>query len=42
VVREIESLRRDLAKLVSDEKYEEAAMIRDKIKDLEKRLSDQV
>ncbi len=41
VVREIESLRRDLAKLVSDEKYEEAATVRDKIKDLEKRLSDE-
>ncbi|NLB72719.1 MAG: hypothetical protein GX795_01635 [Firmicutes bacterium] len=40
VVREIESLRRELAKLVSDEKYEEAAAVRDKIKVLEKRLSD--
>ncbi|NLB73091.1 MAG: hypothetical protein GX795_03580 [Firmicutes bacterium] len=41
VVREIENLRRELAKLVSDERYEEAATVRDKIKDLEKRLSDE-
>ncbi|HXL03838.1 MAG TPA: UvrB/UvrC motif-containing protein [Bacillota bacterium] len=41
VMREIENLRRDLAKLVSQEKYEEAAVVRDKIKALEKRLSDE-
>ncbi|NLJ59531.1 MAG: hypothetical protein GX338_01125 [Firmicutes bacterium] len=40
VMREIENLRRDLGKLVSEERYEEAAVVRDKIKALEKRLSD--
>lgn len=39
VMREIENYRTELAKLVSDEKYEEAAVVRDKIKALEKRLS---
>ncbi|NLS45455.1 MAG: hypothetical protein GX969_06935 [Firmicutes bacterium] len=40
ITREIENLRRNLARLVSDEKYEEAAVVRDEIKALEKRLSD--
>jgi len=40
VIREIEILRQNLASLVSDEKYEEAAIVRDKIRSLEKRLSD--
>jgi|CZCA01.1.fsa_nt_gi protein arginine kinase activator len=39
LIREIEKLRRDLARLVSEEKYEEAAQVRDKIRDLEKRLA---
>ena len=37
--REIENLRNHLEKLVSDEKYEEAAIVRDKIKVLENRLA---
>ncbi len=41
VIREIENLRNDLAKLVSDEKYEDAAVVRDKIKALEERLSNE-
>ena len=39
LIREIEKLRRDLARLVSEEKYEEAAQVRDKIRDLEKGLA---
>ncbi len=39
--REIESLRAELARLVAREQYEEAARVRDRIRALEKTLSEQ-
>jgi protein arginine kinase activator len=40
LIKEIESLKTELGNLVKNEEFEKAAEVRDRIKDLEKRLAD--